>query len=112
MINYFLRQLWNRKAALEAILKEQRLKEPQLRTQIRMGDTDLILMTKYQGEPFFRPTPINAYGDIHEYVLCNTDKQKRKEISPVNRAAKKHKVGDLSDESGDELVSSVSIPDV
>ena len=64
VINYFPLQLWRKKCALDALLKEARLNEPNLRTLIRMGGKDIKLMTKYVGELYYREKPINAYGDM------------------------------------------------
>ena len=56
LLNYFL-------SHLDKILKNQKAIEPNLRTQIRLGDDDLSLFTKYKDKPYWRSTKLTAYGD-------------------------------------------------
>jgi len=43
-----------------------------------MGKYDLILMTKYVNKLFYHVTPLNAYGDIDEYMSSAAHTKKRK----------------------------------
>ena len=115
--NYFPPQVWEKKRKLENILKEERLKNPQLRTQIRMGNDGLVLMTKYVSEMYYRPTPLNAYGEIDEYFKDSNRDKKRKEISPIHQNPKKSKNNDddsddWMDDEHDDTLAKVTDPSV
>jgi len=67
-------------------------------------------MTKYVGELYYRKTPINTYDDMETYVDENLTKVKRKEISPTEKNDNKRmRTGNMSDESGEEMV--LIVPD-
>ena len=92
VINYFPPQLWSRKKNLEKLLKIARSENPELRTQIRMGDEDITLYTKMVGQPFYQWTPITKYGDPNMEIPdinMTTSTRKRKEITPDKNMDKK-----------------------
>ena len=64
LLTYFPQRLYRKKMLLEGILKNARSKEPKLRTQIRLGRTDIELWTKFRSEPFWALTPLTEYGPI------------------------------------------------
>ena len=64
LITYFPAELWERKVALDKHLKLERVNEPNLRTQVRLGTEDLELNTKHVGEPLWQVTPVTAYGEL------------------------------------------------
>ena len=63
LITYFPGCLYRRKRNLDSILRTQRALDPKLRTQIRLGNTDIQLFTKMFGDPQWTPTPVDYYGD-------------------------------------------------
>ena len=77
-----------------------------------MGQCDIILMSKYTHEPYYKPTPINAFGDVDEYVPAASGNTKRKEISPIkkNDNNKKKKTDDDMDDSEDEVLAQITDP--
>ena len=83
---------WSRKKNLEKLLKIARSENPELRTQIRMGDEDITLYTKMVGQPFYQWTPITKYGDPNMEIpdiSMTTSTRKRKEITPDKNMDKK-----------------------
>ena len=65
VINYFPPQVWERKRKLEHLLKIARQQNPDLRTQVRMGENDISLFSKMVGEPFYKWTLLDTYGDLN-----------------------------------------------
>ena len=59
---YFPQLLWERKSFLETKAKEERAKNPRLRTSIRLGNNDLEVYVKEVGEAFYTKMPINHWG--------------------------------------------------
>lgn len=62
-------QLWLRNKQLEQNCAAQRKITLELRTQVRLGKSDLELRTKFKGEIYWIKTPIEAYGEIPEIEL-------------------------------------------
>ena len=51
-------QFWERNRCLENLCFKERERNPKLRTQIRLGKTDIELFTKFKDEIFWRNTDI------------------------------------------------------
>ena len=64
LISKIPQQFWERSRALERNCYDERQKNPRLRTQVRLGKSDLELMTKYKEEMYWRTTPIEEYGEL------------------------------------------------
>ena len=64
LVTYIPPELWERKVALDQLLKLERVNQPNLRTQVRLGVEDLQLYTKFNGEPLWQATPATAYGEL------------------------------------------------
>ena len=62
-------QFWSRNKLLEYNCAMERKKNPNLRTQIRLGQFDLELWTKEKGEQFWRLTPLEAFGSLDPYTV-------------------------------------------
>ena len=64
LYNFFPRELWARKLSLDSNCRKARMEDSKLRTQVRLGETDIQLYTKYVEEPFWRKTPNEQYGEL------------------------------------------------
>lgn len=64
LLTFFPQKLYRKKMLLEEVLKKARNNEPKLKTQIRLGRTDIELWTKFKSEPYWAITPLTEYGPI------------------------------------------------
>ena len=104
ILTFFPRHLFNKKRNLDAILRTQRGIDPTLRTQIRLGKSDLELYTKFGNEQFWNKSPLGIYGDpnvdptlsppVRRATPSHPSQGKRKVSSPANKddTTKKHRV--------------------
>ena len=74
LITKIPQQFWNRNKVLEQNCFNERQKDPNLRTQVRLGRNDLELRTKYRSEIYWRTTPLEAYGSLPDPEI---DKESR-----------------------------------
>ena len=77
--------LWDRKTKLLENCKQQQQKDQNLRYQIRLGRKDIELWTKYQGEKYFRKTPILAFGDLPEIEDDTFSPIKERSVQSIKR---------------------------
>ena len=59
---FFPQSMWMRKSYIEERAKEERAKNPRLRTSIRLGNQDLEVWVKEVGEVLYTKMPINNWG--------------------------------------------------
>ena len=93
-------QFWDRNKTLEDLCFKERERNPNLRTQIRLGKSDLELMTKFKDEIYWRSTPNEAYGQLPEAEIDQITKtpegrnKKREANSPlISEVTKKTNLG-------------------
>ena len=61
LVTYYPARLWNKRKEMNEIMKEVRKSNPELRYQIKVGKSDLILKTKMSSEFVWQITPIEEY---------------------------------------------------
>ena len=67
LITYTPTCLWDRKVELERLCHIERSKDRSLRTQVRIGESDVQLWTKKVREPFYNKINNKAFGPLPPY---------------------------------------------
>ena len=76
--------LWHRKIALDRLAAKERLHNSRLRTQIRLGQSDIELWTKEKHEAFYTKIPTEAFGPLPP--IGTRDPQQIAPVPPPGRS--------------------------
>ena len=64
LVTYIPPQIYKRYAKVEEICAQKRSNDREVKTQIRLGQSDLILLTKKRGDKYWEDVPLESLGGI------------------------------------------------
>jgi hypothetical protein len=100
------KEFWDRNKSVEINCAQERKKNPDIRTQICLGNKDIELMTKHKNDLYWQSTPLSAFGPIEPPSISTITASvtpegrlpKRGPSSPLNADTSKHHKGSNSPE--------------